>query len=221
VILVDSADKMNVNAANALLKTLEEPTSTTIFLLVTDQLHRIPVTIRSRCVMHKVRAPNFEFGMEWLNQQSDNTHLEAYLSMAAGAPLSALKMAEDDYITQVRDVFTQLNLMWSKKQTVLQTAKKWGEQPIEQVVDCLQKLLFDTSRLLDVERLAESGKEMPVGSLYFPAQKEWVKKIVKRMDKTVLFNLIDEVAERKKVINTPVDTTLSLEMLAINFDNLV
>jgi len=150
VIMIDSADKMNVNAANALLKTLEEPTSNTIFILVSDRLDRIPVTIRSRCVIHKVRAPHQSFGLEWLQKQSNDAHLESYLSMAAGAPLMALSMAENDYISQVREIFTQLNKLWSRKQNVVQTAKAWSSLPMGQVVDCLQKLLLDVSRLSSV-----------------------------------------------------------------------
>lgn len=48
-VLVDSADELNINAANALLKSLEEPPQKTIFLLITSQPGRLLPTIRSRC----------------------------------------------------------------------------------------------------------------------------------------------------------------------------
>ena len=51
VVIVDSADEMNVNAANALLKSLEEPPPRTIFLLVAHAPGRLLPTIRSRCRM--------------------------------------------------------------------------------------------------------------------------------------------------------------------------
>ena len=50
VVLVDSADEMNVQAANALLKMLEEPPERTVFLLVSHQPMRLLPTIRSRCL---------------------------------------------------------------------------------------------------------------------------------------------------------------------------
>ncbi len=49
VVLVDSADELNINAANALLKSLEEPPQRTLFLLVSSQPGRLLATIRSRC----------------------------------------------------------------------------------------------------------------------------------------------------------------------------
>jgi len=49
VVIVDRADEMNANAANALLKSLEEPPARCLFLLVTSEPGRLPVTIHSRC----------------------------------------------------------------------------------------------------------------------------------------------------------------------------
>ncbi len=49
VVIVDSADELNINAANALLKSLEEPPRQTLFLLVTSEPGRLLATIRSRC----------------------------------------------------------------------------------------------------------------------------------------------------------------------------
>ncbi|MEZ5876153.1 MAG: hypothetical protein R3D30_15520 [Hyphomicrobiales bacterium] len=48
VVVVDRADELNQNAANALLKALEEPPPQTLFLLVSSAEGRLPVTIRSR-----------------------------------------------------------------------------------------------------------------------------------------------------------------------------
>ena len=49
IAIIDSADKMNIEAANALLKTLEEPSEKTILFLITDNDVALPATIRSRC----------------------------------------------------------------------------------------------------------------------------------------------------------------------------
>ncbi|MGI9380320.1 MAG: DNA polymerase III subunit delta', partial [Methyloligellaceae bacterium] len=49
VVIIDRADDLNINSANALLKTLEEPPVNTVFLLITSVLGKLPVTIRSRC----------------------------------------------------------------------------------------------------------------------------------------------------------------------------
>ena len=49
VVIVDRADEMNSNAANALLKSLEEPPANCVFFLITNTIGQMPVTIRSRC----------------------------------------------------------------------------------------------------------------------------------------------------------------------------
>ncbi len=51
VVIVDPADDMNVNAANALLKNLEEPPSRTVFILISHSPGGLLPTIRSRCQM--------------------------------------------------------------------------------------------------------------------------------------------------------------------------
>ncbi len=56
VVIVDRADELNQNAANALLKALEEPPSKTLFLLISSAEGRLPVTIRSRARTLRVTA---------------------------------------------------------------------------------------------------------------------------------------------------------------------
>lgn len=58
VIWIEPAHALNINAANALLKTLEEPSEHVLFLLLTDQHLRLPATIRSRCQMSSYHDVN-------------------------------------------------------------------------------------------------------------------------------------------------------------------
>ncbi len=66
VALIDPADAMNWNAANALLKTLEEPPSRTVLILVAQQPSRLPATILSRCQRLRIRTPEREPALQWL-----------------------------------------------------------------------------------------------------------------------------------------------------------
>lgn len=49
VVIIDDAERMNITSANSLLKTLEEPSSTNVFVLVSSRPHLLPLTIPSRC----------------------------------------------------------------------------------------------------------------------------------------------------------------------------
>jgi len=96
VCLIDSADEMNANAANALLKTLEEPPKKGLLLLVAHAPGRLPPTIRSRCRVLAIRPPQPQATADWLiarHQVSEASARDAAL-LAAGAPGRALMLAE-------------------------------------------------------------------------------------------------------------------------------
>jgi DNA polymerase-3 subunit delta' len=92
VALVHPAEDMNPNAANALLKGLEEPPAGAIFLLVSHRPARLLPTIRSRCVALPVAIPPRDQALQWLSSQGAKD-AERWLAYAGGAPLLALDYA--------------------------------------------------------------------------------------------------------------------------------
>lgn len=60
VLVIEDAHKMNISAANALLKVLEEPTQNTFIIMTTSNIFHLPITIRSRCNIVKIAALNLE-----------------------------------------------------------------------------------------------------------------------------------------------------------------
>ena len=92
VALVHPAEDMNPNAANALLKALEEPPAGAVFLLVSHRADRLLPTIRSRCVAVAVPLPPPEAALAWLSGQGV-PKADRWLAYAGGAPLRALECA--------------------------------------------------------------------------------------------------------------------------------
>jgi DNA polymerase-3 subunit delta' len=92
VALVHPAEDMNPNAANALLKGLEEPPAAAVFLLVAHRPAQLLPTIRSRCVALAVPVPPQEVALRWLAEQGARNP-ERWLAYAGGAPLRALEYA--------------------------------------------------------------------------------------------------------------------------------
>jgi len=98
-VIVDAADEMNANAANALLKSLEEPPPRTVFLLVTHVLGRLLPTIRSRCTRLELQ-PLDEHGVESAldslpadllpSVSADQRHMA--IALAEGSPGRALQL---------------------------------------------------------------------------------------------------------------------------------
>lgn len=93
VALVHPAEDMNANAANALLKSLEEPPGSASFILVAHRAARLPATIRSRCVTVPVGIPPIESARAWL-ASGKVVEPERWLAYASGAPLRALADAQ-------------------------------------------------------------------------------------------------------------------------------
>jgi DNA polymerase-3 subunit delta' len=94
IVLVHPAEAMNVHAANALLKALEEPQPGAHFLLVSHRPARLLPTIRSRCAALPLALPEPELARAWLKEQ-DVPEAEAWLTFSGGAPLQALKYVSD------------------------------------------------------------------------------------------------------------------------------
>jgi DNA polymerase III subunit delta' len=94
VALIHPAEDMNENAANALLKGLEEPPAGAVFILVSHRAARLPPTIRSRCVAFAVPLPSREIALKWLASEGAKG-AERWLAYAGGAPLRALEYAAD------------------------------------------------------------------------------------------------------------------------------
>jgi len=111
VAVIHAADAMNVNAANARLKTLEEPPPGVWIVSYCETAARLPATIRSRCQRVEIRLPPGEQAGRWLAEQCPK-HSDARRALALrlvdGAPLAARKLLENDEIetglTVLRDL---------------------------------------------------------------------------------------------------------------------
>jgi DNA polymerase-3 subunit delta' len=93
VALIDPADAMNSNGANALLKTLEEPAGEALLVLTASRPERLPATIASRCQRLKIMPPSRAVALDWLRGIDPGVEWEPRLALVAGAPLAALALA--------------------------------------------------------------------------------------------------------------------------------
>ncbi len=94
VVVVEPADALNLAAANALLKVLEEPPLNTSFLLVCEQPRRMLPTIRSRCTRLDIGLPPQTVALAWLRARKIE-QTEEWLALAGGAPLKVLSWMEE------------------------------------------------------------------------------------------------------------------------------
>jgi DNA polymerase III subunit delta' len=91
--VIEGAEALNANGANAFLKTLEEPAACTMLILIARPNHRLPATIASRCLRLSLRPPPTAAAIEWLQANSSATQAwGAALALSGGAPLLALQL---------------------------------------------------------------------------------------------------------------------------------
>lgn len=113
VAYINPAEAMNAAAANALLKSLEEPAGNTVLILVSDNPGRLPVTIRSRCQSISINQPEARLVHDWLERTSGATPEQVHgaFQAAGGSPLRAaqyLSSPEQDAYEQVRNGLAKL-----------------------------------------------------------------------------------------------------------------
>lgn len=133
VAVIADAHLLNANAANALLKTLEEPSDDTHVILVSDYPGRLVATIRSRCQKLAFQAPNKEIAATWLRQITGDANVDAVLEASGLRPLIALQLVQGDSL-QARAQFLQsvcdLKAGTKSIQQVLALTAKNGESEV-------------------------------------------------------------------------------------------
>ena len=124
VVTIDPADAMNTAAANALLKTLEEPSAQTMLLLLADAPWRMPQTIRSRCQRIEFQLPATAEALAWL--QAEGVHDAATaLAAAGGNPGLAQAWAQEGALERRVEVRKDLAALAAGRGQPTEVVKRW------------------------------------------------------------------------------------------------
>lgn len=134
VVVIDPAEAMNANAANALLKNLEEPIGQTFFILVSVNPSRLLATIKSRCTRFVLSIPSWAEGLAWLDQQGV-AEAASKLAIAHGAPLRVTQWQRDGYFDQCNTLAGHLEQYLTAKQSLSQIAKPVTQLGLALVLD--------------------------------------------------------------------------------------
>lgn len=147
LILIDPAHRMNISAANALLKTLEEPAPSTLMCLVSEQPSRLPATIRSRCQALRLALPAEAEALAWLTPQVRGLGAATLLHLAHGAPLRALELADPERLAARDKLFAGFVAVAQGQRDPLTEAAAWNEANPALLLDWLSGWLSDLLRL--------------------------------------------------------------------------
>jgi DNA polymerase-3 subunit delta' len=201
---------MNINASNSLLKTLEEPTADSILLLVTSKPYKLPVTIRSRCQSIEFRTPDQQVATQWLATQT-NTDMQLSLQLAHGAPLLALKLADEALLEQ-RQCLTDALIGVASNKPVTSYSERLSSFSNEYLLRWLYDWLSD---LLKVKQSA-SGQNLSHHD--FATE---LGEFSKRASAQALYQMLDEVLRLRQLQSIPLNNQMLWEDLLISWGRTV
>ncbi|MDP5007980.1 MAG: DNA polymerase III subunit delta', partial [Glaciimonas sp.] len=140
VVVLYPAEALNTAAANALLKTLEEPPANTVFLLITNSLDRLLPTILSRCRKFAMPIPTQQDALTWLKQQGVSD-ADMWLAEQGGAPLTAQIQSQNEG----RELINTLLEHLSKPDVAgaLKCAEQLQKTPVAELINWQQRWLYD------------------------------------------------------------------------------
>lgn len=205
VVLIEPAEAMNVNAANALLKSLEEPPPDTYFFLVSDQPHRLPATIRSRCQQLALRPPTPREAEHWLREQGTAQPALA-LAQAGGAPLLAAEFDTPEYWS-ARKQF--LDALTARAFDPLALAERFAAHPVAQWVGWLQRWSYDLASLVFTQTLR-----------YNPDCRDALAVLAGRVAGLDALRFHRELVRFQRVVNHPLNARLTLEDWLLRYKEL-
>lgn len=211
IALIEPAEAMNINAANSLLKVLEEPTSGAVFILISHRPSLLPATVRSRCQGLRFAPPDLPTGVAWLAPQlgNDQPRAQLLLSLAAGAPLRALALAQEGRLEQRLQLLEGLERLASRTAEPVALAERWQKIGASEILYWLQVWLMDMLRL----RMATSP---PL--LANPDVKDRLLMLAQRCG-TGLEPLLDQVSAARRAAEGSANQQLLLENVLIYWYN--
>ena len=197
------ADQMNVNAANGLLKTLEEPRKNTLIILLAHNARSLPQTILSRCQSIHINPTYEQESAQWVSKHIDKdsrTDFDALqlLESSHGVPYKALEDLKDDYFLQYQN-WQNLLLEIAISPTKIYNTEIFDGNEIE-VLKCLQQLLNEG---IKIKILNHEGANLELN------------KVVEKTSNNYLFKLLDDINCAISMSQTTVNMKLLLDNVLI------
>lgn len=211
VVIIDPADKMTISAANSLLKTLEEPPAKTLFMLISSDISRLPITIRSRCQQINLVAPEQVVSEPWLSENQQSTvSSEILLSLASGAPLTALELSENTQFLNRDKMLDEWCQLATGNLDPVQIASKWVKPDPQLPITWVQSWIIDMIRLNSNYHKALTNHDKKANLL----------SVARLFNLAQLFKLLEKVEECQNLINTQVNAQSLLEGILIYWSHL-
>jgi DNA polymerase-3 subunit delta' len=144
-IILPHLEKISLDGLNAFLKILEEPPDNTYFLLVSDFLNQVPATIQSRCIDIKIKLPDLDESLEWLDDYSKEDSIKA-LNLTNNLPFMAKELLENNYLSMRKEFIDEISGIIKEGKNITLTSEKWlkEEDSLAIKLEWMSKILSDS-----------------------------------------------------------------------------
>jgi DNA polymerase-3 subunit delta' len=210
--VIEGAESLNANGANAFLKTLEEPGANTVLILIARPSHRLPATIASRCLRLVLTAPPTQTAVAWLQGRAQaeagaaaaaqSWHAE--LTLAGGAPLRALEFAQVGVAALDADMRESLRQLAAGSVDVTLLADRWVKSD-------------PGLRIIWLENWITQRVHTALGADISPQSAEPVRLPAALLKPKIraLFELLDAARDLRRLASTGMNQQLALEALLL------
>lgn len=206
VVVIHPAETLNVNAANALLKSLEEPSPRTYFMLVTHRPHQLLPTIKSRCQQLALRGPDPATAVAWLAAQGVREP-ELALAHTGDAPLLAVELSDTEYWGARTAFLRQLAV---QELDVLAAAEAVRDFPVPHVIAWLQKWSYDMAHYRTLGRVR-----------YNPDYADAIGVAARQADPLAALRFHREMVKLQPIAQHPLNARLFIEHLLLAYRDLM
>jgi len=206
VFILEPADALGGPAANALLKTLEEPLAGIHLLLVSAHPEKLPITIRSRCQQLRFLPPPGEQAVAWLEQRGiAGERASGLLEIVGGAPLAALELATEGADEHYRRMAREFLELAQGSQDPVELAERWLRE-----IDPGLLQGYMVSWLLRIVREQLGSGEGSGAAAGVPMPRNG-------LDLRSVYRLLDNLFEIQRNLNHNLNAQLILEKLLLDW----
>lgn len=214
VVIIDPAEAMNSNTANALLKLLEEPPEHTVFVLVSSAPRRLLPTIRSRCQQWDFARPDAAAALAWLDQSAGGADA-GLLALTGGMPLAAAQLAARDGAALRQRFVDDLGRIGRKDPLML--AGDW---------EAWLRSKEAVAAGFDLPRLADwmlrwmwdlCATVLGARARYFPDCQAQFDRCAAGADRAVMLDCYNALVQMRRVIKHPLNPRLLIEDMLLRY----
>ena len=212
IYIIADADMMSVEAQNALLKTIEEPPEYAVIMLLTENAETLLPTIRSRCVMMKLRNIKDQLVKKYLMEQLEVPDYKAdvCVAFAQGNMGKAIMLANSEYFNEI-------------KEEVVHLLRNIDEMTVPDLMEAVKRCMIYKMEISDyLDMIAIWYRDVliykatrSVDRVVFSDQMKYIRERAKKSSYEGIENILDSLEKAKARMKANVNFELTMELLLL------